>query len=92
MARGPRVSLVDLSGQDLVVFPRAEAPGWSDRLLETCRAAGFVPGGVRHASSPEFPLVLVAAGGGVAPRGRPGWPIARAPDKLGVRKPVNGPR
>ncbi|MFI2300270.1 LysR family substrate-binding domain-containing protein [Actinacidiphila glaucinigra] len=65
-ARGPQVSLADLSGQDLVVFPHDEAPGWYDRLLESCRAAGFVPGGVRHASSPEFLLALVAAGGGVA--------------------------
>lgn len=66
LARGARVFLADLSGQDLVVFPRDEAPGWYDRLLESCRAAGFVPGGVRHASSPEFLLALVAAGGGVA--------------------------
>ncbi|MFG2305390.1 LysR substrate-binding domain-containing protein [Actinacidiphila glaucinigra] len=65
-ARGPQVSLADLSGQDLVVFPHDEAPGWYDRLLESCRAAGFVPGGVRHASSPEFLLALVAAGGAVA--------------------------
>ncbi|MFF3949786.1 LysR family transcriptional regulator [Streptomyces sp. NPDC001902] len=66
VARGPQVSLADLSGQDLVVFPREEAPGWYDRLLEGCRAAGFVPGRVRHASSPEFLLALVAAGGGIA--------------------------
>jgi DNA-binding transcriptional LysR family regulator len=65
-ARQPQVTLADLSSQDLVIFPRADAPGWYDRLLESCRAAGFVPGRVRHASSPEFLLALVAAGHGIA--------------------------
>ncbi|MFF3565033.1 LysR family transcriptional regulator [Streptomyces sp. NPDC002574] len=65
-ARHAEVTLAELSGLDLLLFPRADAPGWYDRLLESCRAAGFVPGEVRHASSPEFLLALVAAGHGVA--------------------------
>ncbi|MDX3070854.1 LysR family transcriptional regulator [Streptomyces sp. NPDC088354] len=65
-ARQAQVALAELSGQDLLLFPRDDAPGWYDRLLESCRAAGFVPGEVRHASSPEFLLALVAAGHGVA--------------------------
>ncbi|ODA71332.1 LysR family transcriptional regulator [Streptomyces sp. AVP053U2] len=66
LARLPEVALGDLSGHDLVLFPRAQAPGWYDRILEVCRAEGFVPGRVRHASNPEFLLALVTAGHGVA--------------------------
>ncbi|MFE2276906.1 LysR family transcriptional regulator [Streptomyces sp. NPDC059454] len=66
LARLPEVSLGDLSGHDLVLFPRAHAPGWHDRVLDVCRAEGFVPGRLRHASNPEFLLALVTAGHGVA--------------------------
>ncbi len=66
LARLPEVALAELSGHDLVLFPRAQAPGWYDRMLGTCRAEGFVPGRLRHASNPEFRLALVHAGHGVA--------------------------
>ncbi|MGX1884978.1 LysR family transcriptional regulator [Streptomyces sp. NPDC055287] len=66
LARFPEVALGELSGHDLVLFPRAHAPGWYDRILDTCRAGGFVPGRLRHASNPEFLLALVAAGHGIA--------------------------
>ncbi|MFD3734282.1 LysR family transcriptional regulator [Streptomyces sp. NPDC058632] len=66
LARLPEVALGELSGHDLVLFPRAQAPGWYDRILEVCRAEGFVPGRIRHASNPEFLLALVTAGHGVA--------------------------
>ncbi|WP_093615882.1 LysR family transcriptional regulator [Streptomyces indicus] len=66
LARLPEIALGDLSGHDLVLFPRAQASGWYDRILDTCRAEGFVPGRVRHAASPEFLLALVYAGHGVA--------------------------
>ncbi|MFF0116945.1 LysR family transcriptional regulator [Streptomyces prasinus] len=66
LARLPEVALGELSGHDLVLFPRAHAPGWYDRILDVCRAEGFVPGRVRHASNPEFLLALVTAGHGVA--------------------------
>lgn len=66
LARLPEVALAELSGHDLVLFPRAQAPGWYDRVLDTCRAEGFVPGRLRHASNPEFLLALVHAGHGVA--------------------------
>lgn len=66
LARLPEVMLSDLSGHDLILFPRAHAPGWHDRILDLCRAEGFVPGRVRHASNFEFLLALVTAGHGVA--------------------------
>ncbi|MGW7367415.1 LysR family transcriptional regulator [Streptomyces sp. NPDC054841] len=66
LARLPEVGLGDLAGHDLVLFPRAAAPGWYDRTLAVCRDAGFVPGRVRHARNPEFLIGLVTAGCGVA--------------------------
>lgn len=66
LARLPEVSLADLAGHDLVLFPRAGAPGWYDRMLGLCRAGGFAPPAVRHARNPEFLVGLVSAGCGVA--------------------------
>ncbi|MGW0389831.1 LysR family transcriptional regulator [Streptomyces sp. NPDC003042] len=66
LTRLPEVALGELAGQDLVLFPRAHAPGWYDRILDTCRTEGFVPGRLRHASHPEFLLALVTAGHGIA--------------------------
>lgn len=65
-ARRPEVGLAELSGHDLVIFPRAAAPGWYDEILAACRAAGFTPAAVRHAGTPEFVLGMVASGHGVA--------------------------
>ncbi|MCP2322913.1 DNA-binding transcriptional LysR family regulator [Hamadaea flava] len=66
LARLGTVRLSDLAGQDLVLPPRATAPGWHDHVLEVCRDNGFVPNRVRHASNSEFLLGLVLAGRGVA--------------------------
>lgn len=66
LARLPEVALAELSGHDLVLLPRAQAPGWYDRIIDTCRAGGFVPTRLRHASHPEFLLALVHAGHGIA--------------------------
>lgn len=66
LVRLPEVALAELTGHDLVLFPRAQAPGWYDRILGICRAEGFVPGHLRHASNPEFLLALVHAGHGIA--------------------------
>lgn len=66
LARLTELRLADLAGHDLVLLPRATAPGWHDRILEVCRTQGFEPGRVRHARNPEFTLGLVLAGKGVA--------------------------
>ncbi|MBQ1097979.1 LysR family transcriptional regulator [Streptomyces sp. b94] len=66
LARLPEVPIAELSGHDLVLLPRKQAPGWYDRILDTCRAGGYVPTGLRHASRPELVLALVSAGHGIA--------------------------
>ncbi|WP_067971963.1 LysR family transcriptional regulator [Nocardiopsis trehalosi] len=66
LARLGEVALADLAGHDLVLFPRATAPGWYERVLDVCRGAGFTPDRVRHAGNPEFLVGLVLAGHGVA--------------------------
>lgn len=66
LARSAEVELADLTGHDLVLFPRETAPDWHDLLLERCREHGFVPARIRHARNPEFLLGLVLAGHGVA--------------------------
>jgi DNA-binding transcriptional LysR family regulator len=54
------------AGHDLVLPPRATAPGWYDHLLDACRQQGFTPARIRHAHNPEFMLGLVLAGRAVA--------------------------
>lgn len=66
LARRAEVALAELSGHDLVLLPRAAAPGWYDRVLDVCRAGGFVPSALRHARDPEFLTGLVSAGHAVA--------------------------
>jgi len=66
LARGTELALADLAGHDLVLPPRATAPGWYDHVLDLCRRHGFSPARVRHARNREFLLGLVLAGQGVA--------------------------
>jgi DNA-binding transcriptional LysR family regulator len=66
LARLPEVALTDLTGHDLVLPPRATAPGWYDHLLGVCGRHGFTPARIRHAHNPEFLLGLVLAGRAVA--------------------------
>lgn len=65
LARRPELALGDLAGHGLVLFPRAEAPGRYDSVLQACRANGFDPIAVHHARNPEFVLGLVLTGHGV---------------------------
>lgn len=60
------LALTDLAGHDLILPPRATAPGWHDHVLDVCRQHGFTPARVQHARNPEFLLGLVLAGQGVA--------------------------
>ncbi|AXI78351.1 LysR family transcriptional regulator [Peterkaempfera bronchialis] len=86
LARQPEVALDELSGHDLVLFPRATAPGWYDGTLDLCRQGGFVPGRIRHARNPEFLIGMVAAGYGVAfDQG----PVARKEPRVAWR-PLSG--
>ncbi|MFI0351421.1 LysR family transcriptional regulator [Actinomadura sp. 9N407] len=65
-ADADEVHLADLTGRDLVVFPRDEAPGAYDELLVTCRRHGYDPPAVHAAGNPQFALGLVLAGSAVA--------------------------
>lgn len=65
-AAAAEVHLSDLAGSELVVFPRDEAPGAHDLVLDVCRRNGFEPAAVRHSPHPEFTLGLVLAGTAVA--------------------------
>ncbi|MFE7800553.1 LysR family transcriptional regulator [Nocardia sp. NPDC057440] len=60
------LTLADLAGYGLVIFPRAAAPGLYDATLRTCWDHGFRPTSVQHARNPEFVLGMVLSGRGVA--------------------------
>lgn len=66
LAAADALALADLAGHDLILPPRATAPGWHDHVLDVCRQHGFTPGRIRHARNPDFLLGLVLAGQGVA--------------------------
>ncbi|MFD0822534.1 LysR family transcriptional regulator, partial [Micromonospora zhanjiangensis] len=59
LARDPELELAALAGLDLILPPRAAAPGWHDHVLTVCREHGYVPGRVRPAGNPEFLFGLV---------------------------------
>jgi DNA-binding transcriptional LysR family regulator len=59
LARLREVTLPDLAGHDLALFPRATAPDWYDQILDVCRRHGFPPRRIRHARNPDFLLGLV---------------------------------
>ncbi|WP_225724861.1 MULTISPECIES: LysR family transcriptional regulator [unclassified Nocardia] len=66
LAARAELTVADLAGQGLVIFPRAAAPGLYDQTLHTCREHGFRPTAIVHARNPEFVLGLVLSGQGVA--------------------------
>ncbi|MDX3853428.1 LysR family transcriptional regulator [Streptomyces sp. AK02-01A] len=48
------VSLAALSGYDLILFPRTNAPALHDDILITCAGNGFTPATVRHGEGATF--------------------------------------
>lgn len=66
LATADELDLADLAGHDLILPPRATAPGWHDHVLDVCRRHGFAPRRIRHARNPEFLFGLMLAGQGVA--------------------------
>jgi DNA-binding transcriptional LysR family regulator len=77
LAGAPEVHLADLTGHELVLFPRDEAPGPHDELLAACRRHGYDPPVVHEARQPQFAVGLVLAGSAVAL-------MPRKPDAAGV--------
>lgn len=49
LARRSELSLSDLDGQTLIIFPRDGSPGLYDYTLDTCRAHGYIPRHIEHA-------------------------------------------
>ncbi|MFC7307191.1 LysR family transcriptional regulator [Streptomyces monticola] len=64
------VPLASLDGYDLVLFPRATAPGLHDELLTTCARDGYTPSVVRHGQGASFIRGLIRSAHAVtfAPR------------------------
>ncbi|MFF0742900.1 LysR family transcriptional regulator [Streptomyces sp. NPDC004111] len=60
------VPLAALSGHDLVMFHRADAPALFDELLTTCARNGYTPPAVRHGQGTAFVHGLIAAAQAVA--------------------------
>ncbi|MEV5682297.1 LysR substrate-binding domain-containing protein [Streptomyces sp. NPDC052164] len=54
VARRETVALSALTGYDLVLFPRAQAPAVHDDLLTTCARHGYTPTAVRYGQGPSF--------------------------------------
>ncbi|MFJ2738301.1 LysR family transcriptional regulator [Streptomyces sp. NPDC087440] len=70
-ARGPGpadgpLALAELTGRDLVLFPRRSGPALHDEILATCRRHGFEPGTVIAGRDPAFVTGMVLSGTAVA--------------------------
>ncbi|MBC3993050.1 LysR family transcriptional regulator [Streptomyces sp. AC563] len=86
LAAAPLVPLADLTGRDLVLFPRATAPALYDETLTRAARHGCTPAAVHEARGGDFAQALVLSGAAVAllpsAAGQPGavWrPLAGTP-------------
>lgn len=61
LAQRRRIALADLRGQPLALFPRQEAPGAHDDLLDVCARHGYLPT-IVHPAGPAAALALALAG------------------------------
>jgi DNA-binding transcriptional LysR family regulator len=66
LASRPRITVPSLRGTNLILSPRPVQPRVCDRILASCREAGFVPSVMHEAMSKRSCLALVAAGLGVS--------------------------
>ncbi|QGZ49335.1 LysR family transcriptional regulator [Streptomyces sp. QHH-9511] len=62
----PEIPTAALTGRDLVLFPRAEAPALHDETLTACARHGCTPADVLEATGPDFVHGLVLSGGAAA--------------------------
>lgn len=86
LAGPPQVELADLTGRDLVLFPRTAAPALFDETLTRAARHGCTPTAVHEARGGDFAQALVLSGAAVAllpsAAGEPGtvWrPLAGTP-------------
>ena len=66
LAKAKSVSIKSLATEPLIVFPRANRPGFADQTIAKCRKSGFVPNIIQEAEDVISALVLVSAGLGVS--------------------------
>ena len=64
--RAERVPLTALATRSFILFPRPNAPGMHDMIVELCRGAGFTPRIAQEAIQLQTIISLVSAGLGVA--------------------------
>ncbi|MFE0043745.1 LysR family transcriptional regulator [Streptomyces albireticuli] len=86
-ARSGTVPLTALTGYDLILFPRAQAPAVHDDLLTTCARHGYTPAAVRHGQGPSFTRGLILSSRAVAFTSRDAHP-AQDPDI--IWRPLTG--
>jgi DNA-binding transcriptional LysR family regulator len=56
LAQPSSISVADLEGETLLLFPRELAPAYYDRIMEACEQAGFQP----RVNAPKNPPVLAS--------------------------------
>jgi len=61
-----KISLRELAGEPIVLFPRRLAPEFHDTITRMCHDAGFVPNVVFEAAEYQTILSLIAGGQGVS--------------------------
>ncbi|MEU3689584.1 LysR family transcriptional regulator [Streptomyces narbonensis] len=84
LARPAELPAAALTGRDLVLFPRADAPALHDETLTACARHGCTPTAVLAATGPDFTRGLVLSGGAIAL-------VPRTPDEAGtVWRPLHG--
>ncbi|MFB7447213.1 LysR family transcriptional regulator [Streptomyces sp. NPDC056194] len=84
LATPPELPTAALTGRDLVLFPRAEAPALHDETLTACARHGCTPATVHEAAGPDFTRGLVLSGHAIAL-------VPRTPDGAGtVWRPLRG--
>jgi DNA-binding transcriptional LysR family regulator len=66
LAKSKRVRLSEMSGQDFVMYERAYAPGFHDRIFGLLRDAGIVPNVSQTAAEISTVISLVVAHMGIA--------------------------
>lgn len=78
------VAAAELTGRELVLFPRATAPALHDETLTACARHGCTPAAVHEAAGADFTRALVLSGAAVALVPKP------APEPGTVWRPLRG--
>jgi DNA-binding transcriptional LysR family regulator len=65
LSKKKAISLRELSGQQLIVFPNAGRPNFADRVMKICSSNGFTPSISHVVADANLGVALVAAGYGI---------------------------